>query len=104
MSSYVFSYRSPGSYSPSQESLAEWMKWFGGMGDQLIDLGKPASVRAQVGDCDPGRTELGGYSVIEAADIEAAKAIAKGCPYVTRGGGVEIGQLADVPTAETLAG
>lgn len=104
MPTYVFSYRSSESFNPSPESLAEWMAWFDSMGDQLVDHGKPASVRAQVGECDPGRTELGGYSIIEAGDIEAAKAIAKGCPFVTRGGGVEIGQLADVPTAETLAG
>jgi len=35
--------------------------------------------------------------VIHADDLEAATAIAKGCPHLERGGGVEVGQLGDVP-------
>jgi hypothetical protein len=49
-----------------------------------------------VGDTGPS-TQLGGYSVITADDIDAALAIAKRCPSVARGGGVEIGLLADLP-------
>jgi hypothetical protein len=67
------------------------------MGDQLVDLGKPAAARAAIGNCDPASTELDGYSLISAENLEAAMAIAKGCPHLDRNGGVEIGQLGEVP-------
>ena len=41
---------------------------------------------------------LGGYSLITAGDIDEAVALAKGCPFVGQGGGVEVGRLADPPS------
>ncbi len=101
MPNFVFSYRNPKGYVPSEESRAEWMSWFDGMGDHLVDLGQPVFERTAVGDCSPASTELGGYSVVQAEDFDAAMAIAKGCPYVDRDGGVEIGLLADIPLDAT---
>ena len=45
-----------------------------------------------------GSNPATGYSLVDAADIDAATAIAKGCP-VTRGGGtVEVGEAFEVST------
>jgi hypothetical protein len=68
------------------------------MGDDLVDLGKPAVGATAVGNCGPG-TALGGYSVVSAPDLDAALAMAKGCPQLSRDGGVEVAQLVDVPAA-----
>jgi YCII-related domain len=38
-------------------------------------------------------TELGGYLLINAADLEAATSLAQGCPFLQAGGGVEVGEL-----------
>jgi hypothetical protein len=97
MPNFVFSYRNPKGYVPSTESRAAWMSWFDGMGDHLVELGRPVFERTAIGDCSPTHTELGGYSVIQAEDFDAALAIAKGCPYLDRDGGVEIGLLAEIP-------
>ena len=97
MPDFVFAYRNPTGYTPTQETRAAWAAWFDGMGPQLADLGKPAVARAALGNCGPDRTELGGYSVIHADDLESALAIAKGCPHLERGGGIEVGQLGEVP-------
>jgi hypothetical protein len=35
--------------------------------------------------------------VIRAEDLEAATAIAKGCPNLELGGGIEVGQLTEIP-------
>ncbi len=44
-----------------------------------------------------GSNPATGYSIVEAADIDAATAIAKGCPVVTHGGGsVEVGETFEV--------
>jgi YCII-related domain len=97
MPKYVLTYRNPTGYTPTAETRAAWTAWFDSMGDQLVDLGKPAVGRASLGNCSMDSTELGGYSVIEADDLEAAAAVAKGCPHLNRGGGVEVGQLGEVP-------
>ena len=97
MPDFVFTYRNPVGYTPTQETRAAWAAWFDGMGQQLADLGKPAVARAALGNCGADNTELGGYSVIHADDLESALAIAKGCPHLERGGGIEVGQLGEVP-------
>jgi hypothetical protein len=97
MPTFVLAYRSPAGYTPSAEATAAWQAWFAGMGgDQLADLGKPVVSRAALGNCDAGRTELGGYSLINAPDLDAAVATAKGCPHLDRSGGVEVGQLGEL--------
>jgi hypothetical protein len=103
MPTFVFAYRSPTGYAPSPESVADWMAWFDGMGDHLVDHGKPAVSRAAIGNCSPDKTELGGYSLIHADDLEKATVIAKGCPQLNRGGGVEIGELGEVPDPSLLS-
>jgi YCII-related domain len=96
---FVLAYRNPAGYTPTAETTAAWRAWFASMGGQLADLGKPVTGgRAALGDCDPGRTELGGYSVIDVPDLDAAASIAKGCPHLDRNGGIEIGQVGEVPS------
>jgi YCII-related domain len=97
MPRFVFTYRHASGYRPSPEGASAWMAWFEGMGDHLVELGQPAVDCTTLGNCDSSRTELGGYSIIEADDLDAASAIAKGCPQLERGGGVEVGQLGQVP-------
>jgi hypothetical protein len=96
MPTFVFSYRNTPGYTPNPETTAAWIAWFEGMGDHLADLGKPAARSTAIGNCGPG-TELGGYSLINADDLDAALEVAKGCPHLTRGGGVEVGELREVP-------
>ena len=59
-----------------------------------MDAGQPVSETAEVGL--RGRTRLGGYSLITADDLAAAVALAKGCPALDEGAGVQVGLLASV--------
>ncbi|HEX4864986.1 MAG TPA: YciI family protein [Acidimicrobiales bacterium] len=104
MPQYVFTYRTVNGYTPAEDTGAAWRAWFDSMGDQLVELGKPVFDRASVGNCATESTQLGGYSVISADDLDAALAIAKGCPQIHFGGGVEVGLLAEVPAPSPLAG
>jgi hypothetical protein len=96
MPAFIFTYRQAADYTRTPQTLAAWQAWFDGMGGQLTDLGKPVGAHAVLGDCDPDRTEPGGYSMIQADDLAAATAIAKGCPHLECGGGVEVGELHEV--------
>jgi hypothetical protein len=98
MPTFVFTYRLPPGYARTPESGAAWQAWFDGMGSHLAELGKPAMESAAVGNCGPG-TELAGYSLISAADLDEALAVAKDCPSVARDGGVEVGRLGEVTDA-----
>jgi hypothetical protein len=100
MSKFLFSYRMPAGYTPGQPGVAEaWRAWFEGLGQSLVTLGNPVFESTSLGECGAGTT-LGGYSIVTAEDLEAAVAMAKGCPALrSSGAGVEVGVLAEVPPA-----
>jgi YCII-related domain-containing protein len=98
MDTFVFAYRMPNNYIPgSAETRAAWTSWFESMGADVVDIGKPVFERSALGNC-PSDTSLGGYSIVSADDLEAAVALAKGCPVLQAGGGVEVGVLAELPS------
>ena len=97
MPDFVLTYRTPKGYPRTTETAAAWYAWFEGMSDQVVKLGRPVIERVAIGESDPQRIELGGYSIVSAQDLEAAVAMAKGCPGLNLGGGVEVGQLGEVP-------
>jgi len=66
------------------------------MGTSVTDLGKPVLQATALGDCGAG-TRLGGYSLITPDDLEAALELARDCPALQQGGGVEVGVLGEVP-------
>lgn len=100
MPTFVFTYRTTrpasGDAGPTPEALEAWRSWFAGIGDHVAEMGKPVFESTSVGATDSSSTSLGGYSVISADDLEAAVTLAKGCPVLGYGGGVEIGQLGDM--------
>jgi len=64
MGTFVFSYRMPADYTPGPEN--------------------------EVGGSE---SRLSGYSVVSADDLESAVTLAKGCPALRVGGGVEVGPV-----------
>jgi hypothetical protein len=99
MQTFIFIYRNPVRYTPTAETSAGMKAWFAGMGEQLAELGKPIVASDTVGNCSPDAAELNGYSIVRAENLAEALAIAKECPHLTRNGGIEVGQLGEVPAA-----
>ncbi len=99
MPQFLMTYRGPKDYVPTNESTSQWRAWFDSMGERVVELGMPVRNPAQVGNCASETTELGGFSIIEATDLDDAMTTAKGCPHLDRDGGVEIGLLVPVPPA-----
>ena len=100
MPTFLFSYRMPVHYQPGRpDAIGNWIAFFRGLGDHVVDQGQPISQTAELGDCGAG-TRPGGYSLISADDLEAAVALANDCPALAEGAGVQVGQLTDIgPTA-----
>lgn len=92
MAKFLFSYRVPKDYQSSAQTRNAWQAWFEGLGHSLTDLGHGVLAAQALGNLDAG-TRLGGYSVVTAEDMEGAAALAKGCPALRLGGGVEIGAV-----------
>jgi hypothetical protein len=93
MTKYVFSYRVPSGYAPGAETAAEWQAWFGGMGSALVDIGNAVTGYASLGEVGGSDSRMVGYSVVSAENIDAAVALAKDCPALRVGGGVEVGPV-----------
>jgi len=93
---FVFSYRVPGDYQPGTETGKAWEAWFESLGSSRIDTGHAVVATRTLGSLDSG-TRLGGYSLITAEDIDGAAALARGCPALQLGGGVEIGAVPEFP-------
>jgi hypothetical protein len=91
MSTFVFIYRAPKNYTPSEDAIAQWGAWFESMGDSVVDRGNRVVDRTTLGGAPD--TVLGGYSLVRADDLDAAVALAKGCPILEQSGGVEVGEL-----------
>ncbi|HTY95462.1 MAG TPA: YciI family protein [Solirubrobacteraceae bacterium] len=104
MPTFLFTYRVPP--QPMDEAMAglddagrearsaAWMGWFQALGSSVVEIGNPVNDASPIGQT--AGTRLGGYSLIDAPDAAAAAELAKGCPAVEFGGGVEIGDIVDV--------
>ena len=93
MAKYVFSYRVPSDYRPNAETRADWQSWFGGMGSALVDVGNAVTEYASLGEVGGAAPGSVGYSVVCAEDMDSASALAKDCPTLRVGGGVEVGPV-----------
>ena len=99
MTKYVFSFRVPADYAPHAGTAAEWKAWFGGLGPALVDVGNAVTAYASLGEVGGSDSRMVAYSVVSAEDLDAALVLAKGCPVLRVGGGVEVGPVMEVGKA-----
>jgi hypothetical protein len=104
MSKFVFAYHGGGMPESPEEGervMAAWGAWFETLGAAIVDGGNPTGDSRTVGSDGSvsqggGANPLSGYTVIEADDIDAAVAHAKGCPILDGGGSVEVAEAIDM--------
>jgi hypothetical protein len=95
MPKFVLSFRTPKVRTLDPAEEAAWGEWFGKIGGDIADFGNRVGKASPVGDCGADTT-LGGYTLINAENLEAAVTIAKGCPGLQQGGGVEVGTIIEM--------
>jgi hypothetical protein len=71
----------------SEQIMQAWGAWMGKVGDALVDGGAPFAGRtAFAGDGSAASvSDLNGYTVVEAADIDTAKTLCEGNPFLSDG-------------------
>ena len=109
MAKFLFVYRNSAEQerrpSPEemQNAMAAWGAWFKEIGSAIIDggdgllpTGKKVSSDGAVSDGPfiEAKELVGGYSILQADDIDQACELAKGCPVLATGGNVEVRPLA----------
>ncbi len=75
-----------------QAVMQEWMTWSDKAGEHLLDFGAPMDhgVRVTSDGTSPSERQVSGYSMLEAADLDAALALASNHPHLNMPGGCEI--------------
>jgi hypothetical protein len=117
MAKVLFVYREPpmdhAKVSPEQmqQMMQQWMTWIRGAmdagwmvaaGDALQPEGKVVKGDSVITDGPFAESKelIGGYSVVEASDLDAASKLAAGCPAFEVGGSVEVRELMNVEIPE----
>lgn len=108
MPKFIYLYKGqatdPSAMSEEQrnEIMSQWNAYYGKLGDRITDGGSPFAPGASVKDDGSAGTpgELTGYTVIEAANMDEAKALTAGHPFLSEGKGnfaIDVYELMPVP-------
>jgi hypothetical protein len=104
MPKYVFAYHGGGmaeTEAEQQAEMAAWGAWMGSHESAWVDMGAPTgasmTVSANGSTEGGGANPISGYGLIEAPDLQAACAIAAGCPIIGNGGTVEVAETFEIP-------
>ena len=98
MANFIIVYHAPtkelSSPEEGQAHRAKWMDWIKELGDKMVNPGTPMGKSMIVSSEGVSETDSGlnGYTVVEAADLDEAVEISKGCPYLDMGP-VEVAEL-----------
>ena len=94
---YVFPSGSKMPDSPAEQAavMQEWGAWLGKMGSGLKDGGNPFTGKAKTiasdGNVSDGAAAMAsGYLIIKADSLDAAVAMAKGCPVLKSGAKISV--------------
>jgi hypothetical protein len=100
MARFLITYHGAG--MPTDQAAMEQAKtafgtWVSEAGESLEDPGAPVRMATQVATGDATEpVELGGYSIIVAASVDAAVDLLRSHPFVARGGTLQVNEVLDV--------
>lgn len=104
MSKYLVLYRSDVSAADQMtgadpesaaESMRAWMEWAERAGEAIVDLGAPTQ-SVSGGGSGP---YIGGYSIMQAATLDALESILADHPHRGWGGTIEVLEILDLPSS-----
>lgn len=102
MTTFVFTYSvgagMPETPEAQEEVMAAWGAWYGELGAAVVDPGAPfgAARTVQPDGSVTDTATRSGYTIVEAVDLDAAVAMAKGCPVLQGDSSVEVSECLDM--------
>jgi hypothetical protein len=109
MPNYIVLYNAPVSAADQMENndpdmaaaaMQAWNDWSAKVGDGMVDLGTPLGNARSVGTggATEADTEVAGYSILQAPDIDAAVALVEGHPHLQMpGASIEVHETLEIP-------
>jgi hypothetical protein len=102
MPKFIFAYhggKMPETEEARAAEMAAWGEWMSGLGPALVDPGNPAgpskTVSSKGVEDNGGANPISGYSLVNADNIDAAVAMAKGCP-ILKTGSIEVAEAIEI--------
>jgi len=104
MAKYLLAFHGGGVPETEEEQaqvMAAWEAWMGSLGEAMVDPGnavgqaKTISAEGSI-SVGGGVNPVTGYTLVNAADIDEAVSLAKGCPIFESGGSIEVGETIDM--------
>jgi hypothetical protein len=99
MPTFLITYHGGGGMPPTPEAREQMMSafqaWAASVGDNMVDPGAPVGPSRVVtsdGDSNGKVSDVGGYSVITADNIDAAVEAVRSHPFVARGGTLQVNE------------
>jgi hypothetical protein len=87
----------PADAAQAEQARAAFGEWLARAGTAVADPGAPLRPGTQVSNGTPTpQVAIGGYSVIEAANVEEAVTILRSHPFVARGGTLQVDEAIPV--------
>ena len=83
----------PESPEEGAKVMQAWTAWFSELGEALVDGGNPASATKTIapnGAVSDDASGPSGYSILKADSLDAAVALAKGCPVLHGGASIQV--------------
>ena len=96
MANYLLVFHGGGMPETPEEGakvMQAWTAWFSELGDSLVDGGNPASATKTIaadGSVSDDPSGPSGYSILKADSLDAAVALAKGCPVLQGGASIQV--------------
>ena len=100
MPNYLVTYhggeRPPSTPEAQQQVHAAFGAWVASVGDAMVDPGAPLgatkSVSASGSEDGPADGAIGGYTLLRAADLDAAVDLVSKHPFISRGGTLQVSE------------
>jgi hypothetical protein len=101
MPKYLLAYHGGGMPETPEEGeriIAAWTAWYTNLGAAVVDPGYPVAFSKTIAEDGSvrdggGADPVSGYTILEAATIDDAVAMAKGCPILDGKGRIEVAEL-----------
>ena len=83
-----------------KKGMEPWMEWAKRCGSGLVDMGSPlmGGQKLSKSGSSPSDKQVVGYSILQAEDMEAAKALMQGHPHLEWAAGCELEVHESMPT------
>lgn len=104
MPQYLITYlggNHPSTAEEGQRHFARYMEWLSELGEAAVSpanpLGNTHCVHPDGSISEGGDSGMSGFTIVEAASLEAALAMAKSCPFLEIDGKLEVSELMQMP-------